>query len=67
MIRLTIFQFILFSIFTFSTATAQEKMLWGNVFNQDGENLIGATVQWENTSIGTFTDLEGNFELPKNG
>ncbi|MCB0520393.1 MAG: TonB-dependent receptor [Lewinellaceae bacterium] len=41
------------------------NILYGNVFDQDGENLIGATIQWEGTTIGTITDENGNFWLPK--
>lgn len=39
--------------------------LYGNVFDQAGEALIGATVQWDGTSIGTVTDERGDFWLDK--
>ena len=36
----------------------------GNVADESGETLIGATVQVKgNSSLGTVTDLDGNFEL----
>ncbi|MEY3369276.1 MAG: hypothetical protein RI973_2431 [Bacteroidota bacterium] len=41
------------------------RQVYGNVFNQDGEHLIGATVQWDGTDIGTATDVNGDFWLPK--
>ena len=55
------------TLFSFNLAVAQENrpLLYGNVFNQDEENLIGATVQWDNTTIGTITDENGDFWLPK--
>jgi len=50
-----------------TTTLAQNSipLLYGNVFNQDGEDLIAATVQWEGTTIGTITDENGDFWLPK--
>lgn len=42
-----------------------EHMVYGNVFNQDGESLIGATVIWDETEIGTVADINGDFWLPK--
>lgn len=59
---------VILSIFIFSISQLQSqssKQVFGQVFNQDGEILIGATVQWENTTIGTVTDEHGNFWLPK--
>ncbi|MEY3050943.1 MAG: hypothetical protein RLY31_728 [Bacteroidota bacterium] len=40
------------------------RFLFGNIFNEAGEDLIGATVQWQGTDVGTFTDESGNFRLP---
>ena len=53
-------------------------MSWGVVFSQDPlsgiikyqENnkiypLTGANVFWQNTSVGTVTDMEGNFQLQR--
>ncbi len=49
-----------------SQTTAQNtKQLYGNVFNENGEALIGATVLWEGTDLGTATDEHGDFWLPK--
>ncbi len=35
----------------------------GSVQNENGDNVVGATVWLENTNIGTITDGEGYFEL----
>jgi len=49
-----------------SQATAQNaKQLYGNVFNENGESLIGATILWEGTDLGTVTDGHGDFWLEK--
>ena len=45
--------------------TVNQPLLYGNVFNQDGEVLIAATVLWEGTTIGTITDMNGDFWIPK--
>ena len=45
-------------------AEAQETIT-GIVTNDQNELLIGATVQWKGTSIGTVTDTIGQFTLPK--
>ena len=39
----------------------------GKVIDEHGEPLVGATVRWEGTGVGTTTDLEGKFRLAKNG
>jgi outer membrane receptor for ferrienterochelin and colicin len=44
---------------------AKPASVYGNVFNQDGEPLIGATVQWNGTTIGDIADEKGDFRLPK--
>ncbi len=58
-----IFSFLLFSISNLYSQTS--KQLFGQILDQEGESLIGATVQWEGTAIGTITDENGNFWLPK--
>ncbi len=40
-------------------------MLYGNVFNENGETLIGASVVWEGTDLGTVTDENGDFWIEK--
>lgn len=41
----------------------------GQVVDQDGEPLIGATVKLKNATSGTVTDFDGNFsiDVPSNG
>ena len=47
-------------------ALAQDvSKLYGIVTNEKEERLIGATVYWADTKIGTITDTEGQFWLPK--
>ncbi|MCI0751649.1 MAG: TonB-dependent receptor [Flammeovirgaceae bacterium] len=46
------------------SAIAQKGIIRGSVIdNANGEVLIGVTIQVENTSLGTVTDLDGKFEL----
>lgn len=46
---------------TIATAAAQEVR--GRVVDQNNEPLVGATILWEGTTIGTLTDAEGNFHI----
>ncbi|MEX2349481.1 MAG: carboxypeptidase-like regulatory domain-containing protein, partial [Flavobacteriaceae bacterium] len=47
--------------------TAQEKIT-GTIYEASSSNdnlpLAGANVYWENTSVGTITGIDGNFEIP---
>lgn len=56
--------FLIFSI-SYILEAQDTKLLYGNVFNDKGETLPGATVLWEGTSIGTVTDEHGDFWLQK--
>ncbi|MCC6724267.1 MAG: TonB-dependent receptor [Saprospiraceae bacterium] len=57
---------ICFIISILSIALGQNTpQLYGNVFNENGETLIGATVMWEGTSIGAVTDEKGDFWIEK--
>ncbi len=54
--------FVLVSCAT--SSWAQKGMIRGSVIdNATGESLIGVTVQVENTTLGTVSDIEGKFEL----
>ena len=53
----SILLFIAFGLF------AQETNISGKVTNEQGEMLIGATVQAKGTSVGTTTDIDGKFSL----
>ena len=57
--------FTLFAIFLLAvtTASAQVAKVSGNVKEADGQAAIGAGVQVKGTSIGTITDLDGNFTI----
>ena len=47
-----------------SVVGAQERTITGQViFADDNEPIIGATILVPGTSIGTSTDLDGNFTL----
>lgn len=48
---------------SFITVFAQERTVVGTVVDNDGLELIGATVVIKNTSQGTITDLDGKFTL----
>lgn len=49
---------------TFSLVlTAQNVTLRGTVTDTKGEPLVGVTVQVQGTTLGTVTDVEGNFTL----
>ncbi|MEZ4992120.1 MAG: SusC/RagA family TonB-linked outer membrane protein [Saprospiraceae bacterium] len=60
--KIKIFLFtILF--FGFFTASAQTYEISGSVSDETGTPLIGVSVAVKNTTIGTATDFEGNFNL----
>ncbi len=45
-------------------AFAQTVNLSGQVTDESGEPLIGATVMIQDTSTGTATDFDGNYSIP---
>lgn len=47
----------------FNAVTQQQKRIQGNVKDRTGEALIGVSVIVEGTTIGTATDIEGNFSI----
>lgn len=55
------------SILFINTSLAQEDPMRfsGMVVNKADEPLIGATVNWVNTTIGGVTDLDGWFDIPR--
>jgi TonB-dependent starch-binding outer membrane protein SusC len=61
----TVFLFSLLCLVSF----AQEKIISGKVSDTSGIPMIGVTVAVQGTTIGTVTDVDGNFSLkvPKNG
>ena len=62
---------LLFSIFFMTESFAQSKLsVTGQVIDELGYEVIGASVSIKGTTIGTVTDLSGNFTLdnvPTNG
>ena len=58
--------FLLFSILFLSTVVQAQNTLKGRVISaENGETLPRASVYLSNTTLGTVTDLDGNFELAK--
>ena len=56
--------FLLYFLIVSHVLTAQKGTLRGSVSDREsGETLIGAFVTVEGTTIGTVTDLDGNFSL----
>ncbi len=50
-------------LFENKTEQPQDKKITGNVTDQDGGPLPGVSVVVQNTTIGTVTDVDGNFTL----
>ena len=46
-----------------TTQTNQTKKITGVIKDQNGEPVIGANVSVKGTTIGTITDVDGNFTL----
>lgn len=51
------------SLFTCIFASAQNRKVSGKVVDTNNEPLIGATVTSKNSSLGTITDLDGNYTI----
>lgn len=49
--------------FGIMTSLAQNRVVSGNVVDENGEPMIGVTIQEKGTSNKTVTDLDGNFKL----
>ena len=54
--------FVMFVCFASVSATAQQTVS-GKITSDNGESLIGVTVLVQGTTIGTVTDIDGNFSL----
>lgn len=46
-----------------TTAMVAQRTVMGTVTGDDGAPLIGATVSVKGTSVGTFTDVDGKYEI----
>ena len=54
---------MLVMLFVSTTAMAQSVTVTGNVTDQTGEVVIGASIMEKGTSNGTITDFDGNFSI----
>lgn len=54
---------LLFFCFTATSIIAQSQISGKIIDKSNGETLVGAAIQIENTTNGTVTDIEGNFSL----
>ena len=45
------------------TQQANDKQVSGQVLDENGDPIIGATVKVKGTNVATVTDLDGNFTL----
>ncbi len=54
---------IILATFVFGTTLVSAQNITGKVVDAQGKPLPGASVYWAETTIGTATDLEGNFSL----
>ncbi|MCG2610680.1 TonB-dependent receptor [Flavobacterium sp. SM15] len=57
--------FMFFLVLMAQVASAQEKVS-GTVTDEKNNPLLGATVQWNDSTVGTTTNDKGYFELPMN-
>jgi len=46
-----------------ATSSYAQQSITGTVSDTDGEHVIGATVAWKNSTVGTTTDVNGKFEI----
>ena len=53
---------ICFMAFTLSV-NAQARKVTGQILDENGQPIIGATVRLQESSAGTITDIDGNFSL----
>lgn len=54
---------ILFLLVYSGSILGQTNMITGKVLDTKGEPIIGAAIQVKGTSVGTITDLDGNFAI----
>ncbi len=62
------FSFLLLSLICMHTAFSQDRVISGNVTDgSDGTSLPGVNVVIKGTTIGTVSDIDGNFSLSVSG
>lgn len=61
--------FLLFLLLLCAGVSIAQTRVSGKVLDENGDPIIGATIQIKGTGQGTVTDLDGNFALsaPTNG
>jgi TonB-linked SusC/RagA family outer membrane protein len=67
--RIILTKFVLFCFFTvltLTTITAQNLQISGSVVDQKGDAVIGASIVIKGTTVGTITDINGNFSVKVN-
>lgn len=57
--------YILLILFFIPVCVLAEKLVKGQVVDEDGQPVIGANVYWEGTQNGTTSDADGHFELKR--
>ena len=65
--KLKKFRFALIAMFALLAGTVEAQTISGNVKDNTGEGVIGATIMEVGTTNGTVTDLDGNFTLTLTG
>ncbi len=58
-----LFVLMLFAAFSLQLAFAQDRTVSGTVTGEDGDPIVGAAVVLKGTTIGAFTDDQGQFSL----
>jgi len=51
---------------SFSTAFLSAQSAGGQLFDENGDPLIGANISIQGTNVGTITDIDGNFSIDAN-
>ena len=51
----------------FAQSVQQSRQVKGHIVDETGEPLIGVTVRVAGTSIGTVTDIDGNYKIQVTG
>ena len=54
---------LLMLMFSFTVLFAQEKSITGSVTDENSESLPGVNVIVKGTTVGTITDVDGNFKI----
>ena len=54
---------VLCAIFSIHLSAQNQKMISGKITDEQGESVIGASVFVKGTTVGTVSDIDGNFSL----